>query len=320
MEIEIRAVSLAGQNCRTRIPFRFGVTTLVEAPVLTARVAVRPVGGGSAADDESIGFAADLCVPKWFDKSPASTATQDIRALLASAERAARAAVGLAGTPFSIWRSLHRRCSGEGSGVALVDGFGVALVERAMIDAVCRAAGSSFREALRSDLFVFDPGALLPALEGTAPGTLVADPAPERVLVRHTVGGLDPLRSSDVPEALRGADDHPVSLDDDIARYGLKAFKLKAGGDPVSDSERLCEISRVVAEAGVDAPLFTLDANEQYPALDALGRLLDRLAESADGRRLLEGFATSSNRSRAPQPSTQGARMACAPSTAPYRC
>ena len=84
MELEIRNVEFASSLCRTRIPFRFGIVTLIEAPVIVARVRIR------AGDSEFTGHSADLTVPKWFDKNPATSASEDIRALFASAERKAQ--------------------------------------------------------------------------------------------------------------------------------------------------------------------------------------------------------------------------------------
>jgi L-alanine-DL-glutamate epimerase-like enolase superfamily enzyme len=279
-------VAFAGSRCRARIPFRFGVATLREAPLLLARIEIE-VGG-----QVWTGHSGDLAVPKWFAKDPDTSLADDQRALLASAERAARAFTGQSGAAFPIWQRAYRRCV-EGdlaSGIALVDGFGVALVERAMIDACCRAEGMSFAEALRGDLLGFDPGELLPETRGLSPGALVADPPRTKVVVRHTVGGLDPLRSDEVPEELRGDDDHPVALEEDIRRYGLSAFKVKVGGHPEEDFQRLTRIARVVGEAGPNRPAFTLDGNEQYGNLAELGHLLDRLDGDPDGRLITAGL------------------------------
>jgi len=64
MEIEILSVSFAGQHCRTRLPFRFGVVTLTQAPVLAARVKVRVAGdvceGHSVSDPDGDGAARSM--------------------------------------------------------------------------------------------------------------------------------------------------------------------------------------------------------------------------------------------------------------------
>lgn len=300
LDVEIEAIEFSASNCRTRLPFRFAMVTLTEAPVVIARVALRAKGerGATGAKGERVhGASGDLCVPKWFEKNPSKTIRQDVQTLFDSATRARRAFLGGRGTAFSIWQAAHARCT-EGdlaSGIRLVDGFGVALVERAIIDATCRAAGLSFRDAIAQDVLGLDARMLVPAgYRDRAPkrtAALLAEPAPRDVLVRHTVGGLDPLRPDDVPDALRGDDGHPVSLEEDIARFGLSAFKLKAGGAPESDAERLADIARVVDEAEVETPLYTLDANESYARVEDIEALLDRLGEDAHGKRILEGLA-----------------------------
>jgi L-alanine-DL-glutamate epimerase-like enolase superfamily enzyme len=311
VEFEVRSVEFAARSCRTRIPFRFGSVTVTEAPVVVARAVVR--ANGAAA----VGYSGDLAIPKWLEKDVAASSGDDVRALFASSERAARAFRGAAGTPFGVWLAAHQRCTqGDlASAKGLVDGFGVALVERALLDACCRAAGVAFREALARDLFAFEPAALIPEARGLRCAELVAEPAPERVLVRHTVGGLDPLCASDVPPELRGGDDHPLALEEDIARYGVRAFKLKLGGDPEADVRRLGAIARVVDGCGVRDPLFTLDANESYPDLAQVERLLERLARDPDGRRIAERLAYLEQplpRARTLDPSTADAVRALA--------
>ena len=286
MEIEIRSVEFAGSPCRTRIPFRFGKVTLESAVLLTARVGIRAQG------DVATGHSGDLCVPKWFEKDAATSETDDVRALLASARRAASAYTGAVGSAFELWRAAHALCTtGElASGVPLVDGFGVALVERALLDAACRLRGLSFREALESDLFDFDPGKLLSETQGLRTPDLIAAPAPQ-LLLRHTVGGLDPLTRAEVSRELRGDDGHPVSLEEDIAHYGLRAFKLKAGGLPNSDARRLSHVGSIIAEHAPPNPVITLDANESYTNVAQVGRLLDKLEIDPGGRTILEHLA-----------------------------
>ena len=286
-ELEIQSVEFVASRCRTRLPFRFGRVTLTEAPVIVARLRARVDGA------QCEGMAGDLCVPNWFEKDPSKSSRDDVRSLFASARRAGRAFEAARGTPFAIWRAAHQRATAGdlATGIPLVDGFGIALVERAMIDTTCRALGSSFRDLLLGDRLGFDAGELLPELRGRTTSGLVADPAPPRVLVRHTVGGLDPLRRSEVSPELRGKDGHPVALEEDIDRFGLRAFKLKAGGEPEADATRLAAIARVVAEQGVLEPLYTLDANESYHDPRQVEELLDRLEADPDGRAILDGLA-----------------------------
>jgi len=51
---------------KLRLPFRFGVVTMTEAPQVFVRVRIRLADGR-----EGEGVSAEMLAPKWFDKSPA---------------------------------------------------------------------------------------------------------------------------------------------------------------------------------------------------------------------------------------------------------
>ena len=112
-------------------------------------------------------------------------------------------------------------------------GFGVALVERAAMDAACRAAGVSFFRALKDDLFGFDPGRVHAGLADWSLAKSLPDAPLESVRLRHTVGLADPLRAADV--VTRVDDGLPESLEEDVRAHGLTTFKVKLGGDPDED-------------------------------------------------------------------------------------
>jgi hypothetical protein len=67
------------------------------------------------------------------------------------------------------------------------------------------------------------------------------------------------------------------------ARY----FKLKLNGDPAHDADRLTRIGRELAALPYDYRV-TLDANEQYADLAALGALVERLDRDATLRPIAE--------------------------------
>ena len=67
-----------------RLPFRFGVITLREAPQAFVRVRIRCEDGR-----EAEGAAAELIGPKWFDKDPALSNEENIDQLRASCALAA---------------------------------------------------------------------------------------------------------------------------------------------------------------------------------------------------------------------------------------
>lgn len=278
-------------TCATRLPFRFGRATMTAAPLLSARVTL-------VADDgsRSIGRAADLLVPKWFDKVSQASDEVDRKALLTSAEDAARAwqrAASVHPSIFEQWLAVYReRVESTPFEAAdrLVRGFGVALIERAVMDATCRARGVSFFDAWRQDLFGFRAELAAPALAGFEPARHLPIAPASAIRVRHTVGMLDELRATDVPAALRGDDGHPCSLEEDIAAYGLDAFKVKVGGDEDADLARLDQIGQVLAECAPDS-LVTLDGNEQYADPARLAAVLERLAARPGGAAILQHLA-----------------------------
>ena len=150
------AVDVRMRDVSMRLPFRFGVHTMTAAPLVHLRVDLEAADGRRAS-----GWAAELMVPKWFDKDPAKTPHDDLLALRDSV-RAAGLAFRAAGedTAFGLWRNVYRERVEERQGVPLVSGFGVALTERALIDALCRAENCSFFDGWKRGVYGFDPGAV----------------------------------------------------------------------------------------------------------------------------------------------------------------
>lgn len=289
MRLRVRSFDLEVRPCRTRLPFRFGAATVTEAPLVTARAVCEVAGQREAV----VGLSGDLAMPRWFDKDPSRTAAESSRALVESAAAAGAAFVRHpGGTAFDIWHDVYRERVGATPIDApdrLVRGFGVALLERACLDAVARAAGVSFLEALRRDLYGFRPGAVHPDLAGwDLAAELPAAPA-THVRVRHTIGGLDPLRAAEIPAEKRVDDGLPVALEEDVERYGLTSFKVKLGGDWRIDARRLLEIAAELAGRAVDE--VTVDANEQYGDLAELARVLDVVTTTDEGQALLAKLA-----------------------------
>ncbi len=267
--LRVRRVEFARTPCRTRLPFRFGTVTVREADLLTCRL--RAAADGA----ETHGWSADLLVPRWFRKDIAREPVEDAAALEACAREAARGfvAAGVGSTAYLVRRVFAERVETQPTDAPdlLERGFGVALVERALLDAACRAAGMPFAEALRRDLF----GA----------GAFDASPRAE-IEVRHTVGMLDPLRASEISPAQRVNDGLPQALEADVAAYGLRRFKVKIGAGFAADSARLLALARLFADLDLD-PRVTLDGNEQFENLDALADLLEAVRAEPDGARLL---------------------------------
>jgi hypothetical protein len=254
------AIELYERPVALRIPFRFGAATVTHAPQVFVRAGIELHDGR-----EARGAAAELMIPKWFDKSPQKSNADNIEDLRHSLFVAADAYVAetRALTAFGHFAAHYRAliASVADAGLnPLISNYGPALIDRAILDALCRALGFSFSAAIRinvpgvnaaltSDLAGFDVDGFL--------ATLKASPA---IAARHTIGMLDPIVADDV--AIRVGDGLPETLEEVIAVYGNRYFKLKLGGNPHLDVERLVRIAAVLD--GLPRYAVTLDGNEQY--------------------------------------------------------
>jgi hypothetical protein len=229
-------------------------------------------------------------VPKWFDKDPSRTQAQNVDQLRASLAIAAAAYQdGKARTAFAHCAAHLRECHEEGARLgmpALAAAFGAAEVDRAVLDAVCRASSRSFFAAIADDLVGFDATALDSDLAAFDAAAFVRALRPgARIDVRHTVGMADVLTGA----AATVDDGLPVSLEQVVERYGVRWFKLKLSGDPRADVERLCAIAAVLDRLphyGV-----TVDGNEQFADLDVLRDFFARLEAHPALRRLRKAVA-----------------------------
>lgn len=291
MRLRVDRVELRAAPCSARTPFRFGVVSVARATCVVARVGVELEDGR-----RGLGHAADLCVPRWFRKDVQRSPEEDVRALLSSAAAARSAWLAQGANEASLFAHWHAVYAERVDALPfehperLERGFGVSLIERAAMDACCRAAETSFHAALREDLFALELGRLHPDLRGwSAARSLPAEPAAS-VELRHTVGLLDPLRADELEASARVGDGEPEALDEYVRAHGLSCFKLKLGGEPEVDRARLCAVGEVLAGASDARPRLSLDANEQYADLGSLARMLDAVDAHVDGRRLLEGL------------------------------
>jgi L-alanine-DL-glutamate epimerase-like enolase superfamily enzyme len=286
MRIRILNTSFAVTDCETRLPFRFGMNTMTWAPTLTARVEIEGEGG------KAIGHSADLLVPKWFEKDPSKSLQQDVEGLMQSAQDAAHSAK----TPefesvFGLWwRTYRERVHGQPVDASdrLLRGFGVALVERAVMDAACRLAGVSFFQALKDDLFQMQPALVYPELCDWSLAENLPSKPRTSIAVRHTVGLLDDLRVSDIAPEDRIDDGLPQALEEDIQAYGLQWFKLKLCGDRAVDLPRTLAFGEVLKERVQNDARFTVDGNEQFEDLELLITFLKDLAREPGGSWLVE--------------------------------
>lgn len=251
---------------RTRIPFRYGIVTVTEIPHVILRAAVEIDG------NRFFGYAAENLAPKWFTKDPATTVHDDEQVMLRVIESAcdvARAA-GRHRSVFDWWMHVYQGQSTWAGGWAippLLAHLGTSLVERAMIDAFCRAHEVAFASAVRENRFDIRLGDFHGELKNAQPKDFLPEKPLRSLIARHTIGLTDPLTGS------ASVDDLPESLEACIAAYGLTHFKIKLSGDPVADVERLRHVAKVLRPPC----WFTLDANENFPYIDAFRRFWSAL-------------------------------------------
>jgi len=81
------AIELYERPVALRVPFRFGAATVTHAPQAFARARIR-LADAASSGTEAEGAAAELMIPKWFDKSPQKSNAEnvsDLRKALANA-------------------------------------------------------------------------------------------------------------------------------------------------------------------------------------------------------------------------------------------
>lgn len=262
---------------RLRMPFRFGVTTATHGRQAMVRALIRLEDGR-----QSEGYSAEALGAKWFDKDLSLSDAQNHDQLRKSLELASDAYLEADfAAPFPLFADIYgshvAACAALGLN-PLIASYGQSLVDRAILDALCRGLGVSFYEALRSNLVGLAPHALAPDLEEVDAAGMFRDVRPAReIAVRHTVGLVDPIVASDISPGNRVGDGLPETLEEVVATYGNRYFKLKLGGDEAADLDRLGRIASVLDRMQVPY-LVTLDGNEQYPDADGIASFYGRLA------------------------------------------
>ncbi|AWM06360.1 hypothetical protein [Bradyrhizobium symbiodeficiens] len=248
-------------------PFRFGAITISATPQLFVRVEIEVEGKGVA-----VGASAELLVPKWFDKRPELSPAQTVDELRRSLQIARQ--LYLSETGFRPAFGLHASCisaqikaCADENIPALAAAYGPAEIDKAILDALLRAVGTSFFEGMADNIAGID-GRMSLDLTGVDIAAFLKERAPlPRVAIRHTVGLDDQI------EGEGGVADARESA-------GARYFKLKLSGNPEADASRLVQIGKELGTLGYDYSV-SLDANEQYADLAALRALIDQLDRDA---------------------------------------
>ena len=274
--LNITGASIHQIQLKTRMPFKYGIATMTEVPMVFVRLDTVMDGRPSR------GIASDLLPPKWFTKVPDDPLDKEIADMLRVIRQALSHSIGVvAPTAFAAWQGIYGRQSAwaESENIApLLAHFGTSLVERALIESVCRATGQALGQALRNDTLGFEPGAIHPLLARRSAAKMLPQQPLAKVLARHTVGLADPLSADAIPADELLDDSLPQSLDQCIRAYGLRHFKIKINGDLDADLKRLRSIAATIGQHAPGDYAFSLDGNEQFKSVDAFHSHWARLA------------------------------------------
>jgi L-alanine-DL-glutamate epimerase-like enolase superfamily enzyme len=263
LRLAVRDIALFERQIPFARPFRFGAVTVNAAVQVFVRVEIEIEGKGIAT-----GASAEMLAPKWFDKRPHLSAEETSAELRRSLEIARQ--LYLSHKSFDTAFGHHAACYGAQVEACtkedippLAAGFGPAEIDKAILDALLRGVDVSFFDGMAKNIAGID-ARLSPDLGGDdITGFLGSRTRLDRVAVRHTVGLDDKIEGEGGV-----ADAHENS--------GARYFKLKLNGDPNADAARLIRIGIDLVKLPYDYSV-TLDANEQYADLKALGALVDRL-------------------------------------------
>jgi hypothetical protein len=270
LRLAVRDIAFYERPVTFARPFRFGAVVINATPQAFVRVEIEVEGKGKAA-----GASAEFLVAKWFDKrphlSPEETVAELRRSLLIARE------LYLAHSGFETAFGLHAACIGAQVEACaredippLAAAYGPAEIDKAILDALLRCAGTSFFDGMAANLAGIDAQLSRDLGAEDVSRFLAGRQRLERVAIRHTVGMDDKVEGEG-------------GVADQRENAGARYFKLKLNGDPEHDADRLTRIGDELATLPYDYRV-TLDANEQYADLAGLSALVDRLDRDASLR------------------------------------
>ncbi|MEK3884391.1 hypothetical protein [Paenibacillus sp. PL2-23] len=281
MSIEIQQVEVCEIPIQTRIPFRYGITTVREVNHVIIQLT-------ASIDGEVVqGTAAENLMPRWFIKDKLLTISKEYKALIAVIKGAIThiKALRRGESVFELWSRLYelQKITFEQTYPPLLWSLGISLLERALIDAYCRATKTTFHQALITNAFGIDLAFFYPELSGVHPQDFIPAKPIDHILVRHTIGLADPLEEENA--GLK--DGLPWNLQEIVQTYGLSYFKIKLSGELEWDRSRLESIQGILRR---DCNKFyiTLDGNENFKTMSSFQRYWNDLIDNDHMKQLLE--------------------------------
>ena len=148
LSFSVREIDVRVGEAWTRMPFRYGNACLTAVPLLHLELVAE---AGPTPSPTVRGVAADCLPPRWFDKDPLKDFRANVDDQLAAIEIAREVYLAVASdqSPASVHELWLRafpevitRCAEQRGLNRLTASFGSSLVERAAIDAACRAVRS----------------------------------------------------------------------------------------------------------------------------------------------------------------------------------
>jgi len=247
--------------------------------VAMCRVRVKTADGKTVT-----GASADRPAYGWLDKRKNRDGVAKMRALVGMMESAREVWLKVPefDALFPHWLGRHeeiKNIGAERKEEELTAAFCSALIERALIDAVCRTIGKPLFTGIKSADIGFKPGLVHPELKSFDLASILPKAPGTKFFIRHTVGTSDPITAEDI--AQRVDDGEPESLDEYVKRDGLRYFKVKIAGDAEADTARLGRIWDVVPKT--EGTVITLDGNEAYEDLGEFSKFIDKLESEQAG-------------------------------------
>jgi hypothetical protein len=279
MKVRLVEVERYERPLKMRLAFRFGVITVTEGVQAVVRVRIALPDGRSPQ-----GVAAEALAAKWFEKSPQFTDAQNLDQLRQSLDLAIDHYKDHGpDRPFGLFIGTYGEQQKKGAALGLnplVASYGPALLDRAILDALGKATGNSFAQMIASNLPGIATSGLTPDIEQPALSRFLAalKPAPS-IELRHTVGLVDPLTAGDRTPMERINDGLPETLEEVVAYYRGRYYKLKVAGDIRADLDRLARIASVLDRRLPDYRA-TLDGNEQYDDVEGIVELWRKVEET----------------------------------------
>ena len=267
MSVRIKNATIHRIDLKTRMPFKYGIATMTEVPMIFVSVAIETNG------KQTSGTASDLLPPKWFTKVPNETIENEIAEMLRVIRNTIQISIDAeAENAFELWRLIYEnqtKWALTKSIPMLLAHFGTSLVERALIEATCKHHKKSLGQALLEGNLGFSPESIHSELKKNSFKKLLPPKPLSKITVRHTIGLGDTLFERQLIDNEILDDSLPQSLEKCIQYYNLKQFKIKISGDLESDLKRLIEIAEVITINSDENFAFSLDGNEQFESIEA---------------------------------------------------